>query len=353
MATTRFGSPNPPVDELYGALAAANVQPLWELSDLLTSEPRPNTAPFRWKAVELWKLATRSGELVPVERGGDRRVLAMANPGLGGAPFISTTLWAAMQYLLPGETAPPHRHTPAALRFILDGEGVSTTVDGDPVAMARGDLILTPSWTFHAHFNSGPSAMMWLDVLDLPLVGALEAIFFEPGRSRELHSGPQRSSAERRYGQGPGLVPAGQDAPPSRPAHSPLTVYRWADTDTALDALLEVNGSNEATLRYTDPSRGSDVMPTLRCEMTRLLTETSSVSTRQAGSRVMAVLNGQGRVDIGAQTFSLDRGDVFVVPSWNTCRLHADADLDLFACSDAPVLEALSLFRSEVVGEMP
>jgi len=349
MTTTRYVSANRPIDDLYGDLAAADVQPLWEMHDLLTTEPRPNTMPFRWKAVDLWKLATRSGELVPVEGGGDRRVLAMANPGLGGAPFISTTLWAAMQYLLPGEAAPPHRHTPAALRFILDGDGVSTTVEGDPVGMARGDLILTPSWTFHAHLNSGPSSMMWLDVLDVPLVGTLEAIFFERGQSHDPRVSPLRSSAERLYGQGPGLVPAGQDSPTSGPAHSPLTVYRWADTDSALDALLEVNGSNEATLRFTDPSRGSDVMPTLRCEMTRLRTETSSVSTRQAGSRVMAVFNGEGRVDIGGQKFSLDRGDVFVVPSWSTCRLHADTNLDLFTCSDAPVLEALSLFRSEVV----
>jgi gentisate 1,2-dioxygenase len=349
MTTTRYVSTNRPVDDLYADLAAANVQPLWEMHDLLTDEPRPSTLPFRWKATELWKLATRSGELVPVGGEGDRRVLAMANPGLGGAPFISSTLWAAMQYLLPGEAAPPHRHTPAALRFILDGDGVSTTIDDDPVAMDRGDLILTPSWTFHAHLNSGPSSMTWLDILDLPLVGALEAIFFEPGHSHDPRVSPLRSSAERRYGQGPGLVPAGQDVPTSRPAHSPLTVYRWSDTDSALDALLEVNGSNEATVRYTDPSRGSDVMPTLRCEMTRLRAETSSVPTRQTGSRVMAVLNGEGRVDVGGQTFGLDLGDVFVVPSWNVCRLHADTELDLFACSDAPALEVLSLFRSEVV----
>jgi gentisate 1,2-dioxygenase len=349
MTTTRYRSADRPVDDLYDDLSEAYLQPLWAMHDILTSEPRPKTVPFRWKGLEMRKLAARAGDLVPVGGGGDRRVLAMANPGLGGAPFISTTLWAGMQYLLPGESAPPHRHTPAALRFIVEGDGVSTAVNGDPVRMDRGDLILTPAWAFHAHLNAGASSMMWLDILDLPMVGALEAVFYERGDTPDPQFGLPRSAAERLYGQGPGLTPAGHDTPTSRPPHSPLTVYRWADTDSALNALLDLNGSNEATVRYTDPSRGSDVMPTLRCEMTRLEAHTTSTANRQTGSRASAVLNGQGRVDIGDQTFSLEPGDIFVVPSWTRHQLHANARLDLFTCSDAPVLEVLSLFRSEII----
>src|SRR3954447_10328515 len=233
-----FHADEPELAALYGDLAAAHLQPLWELSGLLTTTPRVAAVAYRWKSDDLAKLARRSGELVPVDRGGDRRVLAMSNPGLDGAPFISGTLWAAVQYLLPGETAPPHRHTPAALRFVLDGEGVYTFVDGDPLSMARGDLILTPSWTFHEHRNAGARAMMWLDVLDLPLVAALDALFFEPGTNAPAARATTKgSSSEHIWGSGAGLGPAGSvdgSSPVELPAHSPLIAYRWASTDAAL-----------------------------------------------------------------------------------------------------------------------
>ena len=141
-------------------------------------------------------------------------------------------------------------------------------------------------------------------------------------------------------------MPVGTEA---RRAHSPLTAYRWTDTDAALSALLELTDTGHAQLRYRDPTRDRDVMPTLRCEMQRLLAGASSPSDRQTGSRACAVLNGSGRVEIGDRTFPLAAGDIFVVPSWVTHRLHADHDLDVFTTSDAPVLEALSLFRSEKV----
>lgn len=349
MATKRFGSDRHDLARFYDDLAEEHLQPLWEMSGLLSAVPDVATLPYHWRAVDLHKMAVRAGDLVPIDRGGDRRVLAMANPGLGGAPFISSTLWAAVQYLMPGEMAPPHRHTTAALRFILDGQGVYTVVDGDAIPMSRGDLVLTPAWSFHEHHNPGDDAMMWLDVLDLPIVNALDALFFELGPDGNTAGSPPRSIAERLYGQGPGLVPAGPNGPNHALPHSPLTVYRWADTDNALTALLETTSPNEAIVRFRDPTRERDVMPTLRCEMTRLLADRSGLTYRQTGSRVCAVLNGHGRAHVGQRRFDLEAGDIFVVPSWTTSQLHAgDANLDVFACSDAAALEALSLFRCEV-----
>lgn len=341
----RYGSADPERDALYADIAQHHLQPLWEMRGLLTPTPRVASLPFRWQAEHLRELASRSGDLVPIDRGGDRRVLALSNPGLGGAPYISSTLWAAVQFLLPGELAPAHRHTPAALRFILDGGGVYTVLDGDPVVMNRGDLVLTPSWTFHEHHNPGNSSMMWLDVLDLPVVAALDAIFFEEGRSEEVdQSVAPRSAAERRYGQGAGLAPV--DAREELPAHSPLTVYRWAATDAALSALAETSTTGDVSLRFRDPVRDRDVMPTLRCEMRRVRAGVTTPTDRQTGSRVCAVFDGRGTVDIDGESFTLGSGDIFVIPSWAQHRLHAHTQLDIFTTSDAPVLEALSLYRS-------
>ncbi|MFI5958989.1 cupin domain-containing protein [Cryptosporangium sp. NPDC051539] len=319
------------------------LQPLWMLKGLLTPEPVVATVPYVWPAATLTRLASRSGELVGIDRGGDRRVLACANPGLGGAPYASSTLWAAVQYLGPGEVAPAHRHTPAALRFVLSGAGVWTLVDGDPLHMARGDLVLTPSMTFHEHHNPGDRPMTWMDVLDLPVVAGLDAVFFEEGPSEEVDARTDRlSRSELRYGGGPGLVPSSPD--PVRP-HSPLLAYRWEHTDVALEALLEGESKSHGTIRFVDPLGGRDVMPTLRCEMTRVRAHARTPSHRQTGSRVGTVLNGTGIADIGGKTFALGPGDIFVVPSWGAFSVSADEQLDLFSTSDAPVLEALGLFR--------
>lgn len=342
----RYVAEDPELDAFYSEIDRDHLQPLWEMTGLLTSTPNPRTQPFRWAAADLRKHAARAGELVPVERGGDRRVLALSNPGLGGAPYVSPTLWAAVQYLKPGEVAPAHRHTPGALRFVMDGEGVYTLLDGDPVAMGRGDLVLTPSWVFHEHHNPSTTPMMWLDVLDLPVVAALEAVFYENGPSADVdRSAPTRSTNERLFGQGSGLVPAGVSAVPHFREHSPLMAFRWAETDAALEALLEVEGATQAEVRYRDPTRDRDVMPTMRCEMRRILGGATTGVERQTGTRVCAVLNGDGRVRLGDEELPLAPGDLFVVPSWCELQMVADSTLDIFTTSDTPVLEVLGLFR--------
>jgi gentisate 1,2-dioxygenase len=343
VATTRFRSPDADTDLLYKELAERDLQPLWELTGLLTAQPTTRAVPYVWHARELRPLAARAGELIPVERGGDRRVLACANPGLGGAPYAVGTLWAAVQQLNAGEVAPAHRHTPAALRFVLEGSGVWTVIDGDPVPMAAGDLVLTPSWTFHEHHNSGSQAMTWLDVLDLPVVAALDAIFYEDGPSDEVSlAAPEASHSEQRFGAGPGLLPAG--AVGAAVGRSPLLAYRWADTDRALRGQLAA-GARVGHVRYSDPLTGRDVMPTMRCEMLRVPASVTAGPARQAGGRIGCVLHGSGEAGAGTGRFTLGPGDVIAIPSWQPLSLTAERDLDIFFTSDAPVLDALGLYR--------
>lgn len=351
MATRRFAATDPELDVLYRQLAEGQLQPLWELTGLLTKEPVVRGVPYRWSGKQLRDLGARAGDLVPVDRGGDRRVLACCNPGLGGQPYAVSTLWAAVQYLRGHELAPAHRHTPAALRFIVEGEGVFTLVDGDPLSMGAGDLVLTPSWTFHEHHNPGDAAMIWMDVLDLPVVAALDAVFFEEGPSEAADTSvAERSRSEAWYGGGPGLVPAtGTGAPGLPPSRSPLLAFRWADTDRALTAQLSVGGSHHARLRYSDPARGTDVMPTMRCEIERVGAGTRTATTRQTGGRVACVLHGTGHVRVGGETFDVEPGDILAIPSWSPWSIAATEEIDLFSTSDAPVLEALGLFRSETL----
>lgn len=334
--------------DMYDAFRGADVQGLWTMPGLLTPVPRPDAVPFRWDGQTLRALAGQARELVPIERGGDRRVLACVNPGLGGPPYATNTLWAAVQALGPGERAPAHRHTPAALRFVLSGEGVWTAVDGDPLSMSSGDLILTPSWTFHEHVNPGTSPMTWLDVLDLPMVAFLDAVFFEPGFDQPVTAQPPRSNAEHWFGGGPGLLPLPSRIPAAvGPARSPLLAYRWADTDKALSAQLAQRPDRIAAVRYADPVTGRDVMPTLRCEMFRVTPDARRERWRQTGSRVLSVLDGCGQANVGDEAFPLAPGDIVAVPSWTSLVLEAGSTLDVFSVSDEVVLETLGLSRRE------
>jgi gentisate 1,2-dioxygenase len=349
MATTRFQDDSPDVDGLYADLATADLQPLWTQTGLLPATPNRLT-PHIWRWKTLRDLAERSGDLVGIDRGGDRRVLSLSHPDLGGLPFATPTLWAAVQFLGAGELAPAHRHTPAALRFVLEGSGVWTLVNGDPIHMAPGDLVLTPSWSWHEHHNPGTEPMIWFDGLDLPLVRALDAVFFEQGG--EQLSGYQPTLASRSealYG-GAGLLPAGGEPAiiqdPTSPRSSRLLAYRWTDTDAALTRQITATGQRQAAVRFADPATGRDVMPTLRAEMHRVLAGHRTPTARTAGGRIWVVYRGSGATVIDGRRFRWTAGDMFVTPSWAAVDHAADADADLFCLSDGPVLDALGLARA-------
>jgi gentisate 1,2-dioxygenase len=354
VATTRFTSPDSDLDKLYDDFAREDVQPLWTQHGLLPATPN-GLRPHLWRGTTLRSLAERAGDLVGIDRGGDRRVVSLAHPGLGGFPYATHTLWGALQYLKGGELAPAHRHSPAALRFILEGEGVWTLVNGDPLAMGPGDLVLTPSYTWHEHHNPGSQPMIWFDGLDLPLIRNLDAVFFEPGPDTVSPYKPvTRSASENRYGTA-GLLPLAptddrQVEGPGSGIHSRLLAYRWADTDTALARLLE--GENGyASIRFADPATGQDIMPTLRAEMHRLAPGGKTPTTRTVGSSVWVVYRGAGSSVIDGVRYTWREGDMFVVPSWAAADHTADTDADIFTISDAPVIEAVGLGRTETLPE--
>lgn len=345
------------LEALYRGFERESLVPLWtQIGTLMPGTPRPDAVAHRWRWTELLGLAERSGSLVPVGRGGERRAIALANPGLGGQPFATPTLWAAIQYLNPREDAPVHRHSQHAFRFVLEGEGVWTVVDGDPVAMRRGDLLLTPGWHFHGHHNQSDTPMAWLDGLDIPFARAIDATFFEFGPDQvDDRSAPSTSRSEKLWGH-PGLRPLSclADAP-----SSPLTAYRWEHTDAALAQQLDLEDAGHfgvlepghAAVRFSNPTTGGDVLPTIRAEMHRLRHGVQTPATREAGSSVWQVFDGHGRVMVGAHTWNVATGDLVAVPSWAEVTIAAESELDLFRFSDAPIFERLHATRVATAGQ--
>ena len=339
---------------LYRGFEETHLNPLWtQTANLMPPHPQPEAVPHVWEWEKLYALAKRSGDLVPVGRGGERRAIGLANPGLGGRAYISPTLWAAVQYLGPRENAPEHRHAQNAFRFVLEGEGVWTVVDGDPIHMSRGDLLLTPGWQFHGHQNISDKPMAWLDGLDIPFSQQMDVGFFEFGADQVSNlETPEISRGERLWAH-PGLRPlSGLENTVS----SPIGAYRWEHTDRALreQLALEDEGYSatvspgHAALRFTNPTTGGDVMPTIRCQFHRLRAGTKTLPRRDIGSSVFQVFDGAGSVVFNGQRHDINIGDIFVVPSWIEWTVTTESGVDLFHFSDAPIMEKLSFNRSDV-----
>ncbi|MGO1561597.1 MAG: cupin domain-containing protein [Actinomycetaceae bacterium] len=346
----------PELHQLYADFESENLIPLWtQLDELMPMHPQPKAVPHVWRWSNLLPLAERAGDLVPVGRGGERRAIALANPGLPGSAYVSPTLWAAIQYLGPKETAPEHRHAQNAFRFVVEGEGVWTVVNGDPVRMSRGDFLLTPGWHFHGHHNETDQPMAWIDGLDIPFSHYTDVGFFEFGSERVTdYATPNYSRGERLWCH-PGLRPL---SGLQNTVSSPIGAYRWEHTDRALteQLLLEDEGQpatveqGHAAIRYVNPTTGGDVMPTIRAEFHRLRAGAVTQARREVGSTVFQVFEGRGQVVMNGEEHTVEKGDLFVVPSWVAWSLQAENQFDLFRFSDAPIMERLHFNRTLLEG---
>src|SRR5437870_3271622 len=173
--------------EFYSRLRTKNAAPLWEvLGEIVRKDPRTSVQAALWRYDEMRPFIAEAGRMITAEEA-ERRVLMLENPGLPGMSRVTQSLYAGLQLILPGEIAHSHRHSASALRFILEGTGAYTSVDGERMTMKPGDFILTPFWSFHDHGNPGAEPVVWLDGLDIPIVNMFDTSFFEKHEEHEAH----------------------------------------------------------------------------------------------------------------------------------------------------------------------
>src|ERR1700742_2172761 len=182
-ASKTNGRPNPKHnidamrDAYYERISKFDMAPLWKvMKNVVTKEPVTRVLPHVWKYSDVKELVMESGGLISAEEA-LRRVLILENPAMRGESKATNTLFAGIQMILPGEVAPAHRHVSSAIRFVLDGEGAYTAVEGEKAFMSPGDFVITANWAPHDHGNPSKKPMLWLDVLDFPAVNFFEASF--------------------------------------------------------------------------------------------------------------------------------------------------------------------------------
>jgi gentisate 1,2-dioxygenase len=331
----------------YSRIDRETLTPLWEvLGDLVIPQPKSPCVPAHWRFATVREYLMEAGKLITA-REAERRVLVLENPGIRGASSITHTLYCGLQLILPGEVAPSHRHTQSALRFVVDGEGAYTAVDGERTTMHPGDFIITPSGAWHDHGNPGSVPVIWMDGLDIPLVRLLDASFAERHPEDTQPVSRPEGDVLSRYGMN--LVPIEYKAPTLT---SPLFVYPHARSREALDR-LQRNGplhpAHGIKMQYVNPATGGYPMPTIGAFIQLLPAGYQGQRHRSTDGTVFCVVEGKGRSVVGEQTFDWGPKDVFVVPSWIPVCHEAFGEAVLFSYSDRPVQKALGLWREEVM----
>lgn len=334
----------------YQAIRGLHMSPLWEqLHQLVPPAPTTPCKPAHWRYAELRPHLMRSGELITAAEA-VRRVLILENPGLPGAASVTQSLYAGLQLILPGEIAPAHRHSQSALRFIVEGRGAYTAVNGERTTMRPGDFIITPSWTWHDHGSDADGPVVWLDGLDIPLVRFLDAGFAENGvADQQAITRPEGHNAAR---YGANMAPLRESAPHGET--SPIFSYPYERSREALATLLRdgpLDAWDGVKLRYLNPATGGSPMPTMATFMQLLPAGFAGAPYRQTDGAVFSVVEGHGVALVGEgreqQRFDFSPRDHFVVPSWQPLRLSAHEECVLFSYSDRPVQQACGLWREQ------
>lgn len=335
------------VEELNRDMAAKHLGGHWQLGlESYLAYPQTTVQPYLWKWTDVRESLMRAGDVIKMEEA-ERRTVRLLNPALTERQATTHTIHFSFQYVKPGEHARAHRHTAAAFRFILEGHGAFTTVNGQKCVMEEGDLILTPQMSWHDHTNDSHEPIIWLDGLDIPLVQSLHQLLFE---SYAQEAQPIRETSEevaRLYAQGKQMA-----APTSGYFH-----YPWADTEQSLRAMVNAASPDrfEGFLwEYRNPATSGATMPTIQCAISLLRPGQETEAHRHTSTVIYHAFRGQGSSVVGDERFDWERGDSFVVPLWYPHRhvnRSVSEDALLFSMSDAPVLKALDLYRQAPAGQ--
>lgn len=316
---------------------------------LFTKVPVSPMKPVHWKWSDLKRLLVKIGEGLSMDSGGNRRTLRLANPGL---PYGTTpTFWCSIQYILPGEHAGAHRHQANAMRFIIEGTGARSAVDGEEYPFGEGDFVLTPNGCWHDHTHDGDEPMIWLDVLDISLVRSLHATFFEghPTGTQDVGNNPLAS-----YQQwGSGLM---------KPVHpqefnraNPLLAYPWDMARAAVEQAANLPGDphDDTAMEYQNPTNGGPAFDTLSVRLLRMRPGFEGMARRQTGSKVYHIVEGEGETTVEGETFRWGKNDFISIPPWalHSHRISNDASpAIIFEVNDHPTLKKLGFFRQDDSG---
>jgi 1-hydroxy-2-naphthoate dioxygenase len=327
------------IGDLDTWLAERNLNGHWNLAD----QERVEFKPFIWKWADISVGLEMATELVGVHEAG-RRTIQLRNPGMPGR--MSNSIHMSIQSVLAGETAEAHRHTAAAIRYVIQGtEGAATVVNGEPLPMQTGDLVTTPSWSWHDHYNDSDQPVIWLDVLDVRLA-AMAKMMQEPYTTPQQARDKPVGFASKTLGH---VRPSWLKPEETTPAFR----YPWTETEDILRALreseVEPDPYDGYHLTYAHPVHGGPTLPTFACELQELPSKLTTRDHRHLSTTIYQAFRGSGVTVVDGQRLEWSQGDIFIVPpwSWHHHENPTDSDAILFSVDDWPTFQSLALYREE------
>lgn len=338
----------------YDELDKHKAGALWTVANKIEPwEPKSASVPVLWRYADLREHVLRSVELVTPEKAG-RRVIYLNNPGRQDVAAAVGWLYSGLQVMHPGEAASAHAHSASALRFIMEGAGAYTIVDGHKMTLGANDFVLTPNGTWHEHGIAEDGApCIWQDGLDIPLVNALEANFYVVHEDLRQAVGHPVNDMTATWGN-PGLRPA--EGKWSH-AYSPMFKYEWAPTYESLSRYAPVTDGSPfdgVFMNYVNPLTGGPVMQTIGASMQMLRPGEKTKAHRHTGSVLYQCAKGSGYSIINGRRFDWKERDIFCVPSW-AWHEHANGsdrdDACLFSFNDMPVMHSLGLYREQAFAD--
>ena len=344
----------PELVSYYEELDRLKAGALWTVANKIEPwQPKSESEAVLWRYRDLRDHVLRSIDLVTPEKAG-RRVIYLNNPGRRDVAAAVGWLYSGLQVMHPGEAASAHAHSASALRFIMEGQGAYTVVDGHKMTLGANDFVLTPNGTWHEHgVGAEGTTCIWQDGLDIPLVNAMEAGFYAVHPDlRQAVTYPVDDSTAK-WG-GAALRPQMGDWNKN---YSPLFKYEWAPTYEALVNYARVTDGSPfdgVLMHYTNPITGGHVMPTIGASMQLLRPGEHTKAHRHTGSFMYQVCKGSGYSVIGGKRFDWSERDIFCVPSWafhEHVNLSSTEDACLFCFNDLPVMESLGFYREEALAE--
>ena len=335
----------PEREAYYRRISDYNLAPLWEaLKTVQAEEPDPPETAVVWHYDDIRAMLLDAAHLISTQEA-NRHVLVLENPTLRGQTRATHSLYAGLQLVMPGETAPSHRHSQAAIRFIVEGEGAYTSVNGERTNMREGDFVVTPAWSWHDHGNPSQKPMVWMDGLDFPLVGLLNCGFFEDYGEDAFPLTRPENDSQARYSAG--MLPVGYR---EQPLNTPLVNYPYARARESLERLKAagpIDPCHGVKMRYVNPATGGYALATIGTFMQVLPAGFSGRPYRSTDAAVYSVVEGSGKTVVAGRSLEWSKRDVFVVPSWSWHYHEAFEESVIFSFSDRPVHETLGLFREQ------
>src|SRR5580693_6827071 len=326
----------------YDRIGKKDMAPLWKvMKSVVTNEPVTRCVPHVWHFDDVKSLVMESGGLITAEEA-ERRVLILENPAMHGESKVTNTLFAGVQMIMPGEVAPAHRHVSSAIRFVLDGEGAYTAVEGEKAFMSPGDFVITANWAPHDHGNPSNKPMLWLDVLDFPVVNFYETSFAEHFDDPTQET--KRADGDSLNFYGSGVLP---DGTPMM-NRTPVINYTYARTRPIIERMMkagDIDKRHGARVNYANPATGGPVLPTMGAWLAMFPKGFKGEPYRATDGTIFVCVEGQGTTNVDGVELSWGPNDVFVVPPWKKYSHKTAKETVLFSISDRPAQKALGIWR--------